>query len=151
MYDQRTNFKPKKILLSSNYFSFIVLSNKCFSLCANQMDHTTAYHIMAKTFLDLELTSKEMKTSKRVQISIRRVSWNLNHLNILYYTRDERLQVTIKWKANSCQSPQRIQVIASNATITFLLNRFYLEGGMSKRSCQEKTATLENEKKYRNV
>lgn len=141
MYDHKTNSK-KKQLLSSNSFLFDVLPEKCFSLCVNQMDHTITCQIMTKTFLNLELTTKEMKTSKRVIMSLGRANWNHNHPEIMYQTQEEGLQVTNKWEDDSSQSPQRIQQLASKSIITFLLNIFFLEGNLSKKSCLEKTTSL---------
>lgn len=61
----------QKVLFSLNSLTFIILQEKCFSLCSNQIDQMTVCQIMVKTLIDLDLIPKDMKNSKRVLRSLR--------------------------------------------------------------------------------
>lgn len=80
---------------------FVILLEKCFSLCDNQIDQMIACQIMTKTLIDLDLTPKDMKNSKRVIRSLEKL---LELLKITYKTLEDIEHVTNKWESNSIQS-----------------------------------------------
>lgn len=109
----------------------------------NQIDQIIACQIIIKPPITLNLPPKKYTNSKRHPNSLGRTTWNPNHLNTIYQTLDEKLQVTNKLEIDSNQWSHKLHKTPSKSKITFRLNIFSLEEYLFCRICQEKTKISE--------
>lgn len=96
-----------------------------------------------RNLLSFDLPRKEEENFQREGYDPRKDYLNFNHMKIMYQPLLTKSQATKKWESIPVKSSQKIHAVRTGLTITFILNKLLLEGNLSRRSCKEKTITLE--------